>query len=225
MACTRALALVCSSPVSGRVLGRASAPVRHAVPCRHLQITAFDLRAGDLIEFGEDGQLWRVTSCNFSRQAQGRAFTQAELRNLKTGLKKDVRMRTDEAIEKATLDTPKKLQVLYFDKTTMALMDPETFEQSELPLAALGDQAVYLQEGMDVRMEYYKGVPATVSIPNKVAIEVVEVTPLAASTAKENRDIPAVLSNGLRAKVPKFTKAGDKVFISTLDGTYLGKAT
>lgn len=195
---------------------------------RQVQITAFDLRGGDLIEYGEEKHLWRVTSCNFSRQAQGRAFTQAELRNLKTGLKKDVRMRTDEALEKVMLDTPKKLQVLYFDKTNMTLMDPESFEQTEMPLAALGEQGKFVAEGMDVRVESYQGVPALVSIPTKVTLEVMEVTPMPSGSGKENRDIPGTvrLANGsdLKVKLPKFTKAGDKVVISTEDGAYMGKA-
>jgi elongation factor P len=194
------------------------------VPRRHAQITAFDLRAGDLIEYGDGKELWRVAACNFSRQAQGRAFTQAELRNLKTGLKKDVRMRTDEVLEKATLDSPRKLTVLYTDKTNMALMDPETFEQTEMPIAALGSAGVYLQEGMDVRVELYNGVPATVSIPSKVAIEVVEITPLSSGRA-EGGASPAVLANGTRTKVPKHVKVGDKVLVSTEDGSYLGKDT
>lgn len=195
---------------------------------REVQITAFDLRGGDLIEYGEEKHLWRVTSCNFSRQAQGRAFTQAELRNLKTGLKKDVRMRTDEQLEKVMLDTPKKLQVLYFDKTNMTLMDPESFEQTEMPLASLGEQGKFVAEGMDVRVESYQGVPALISIPPKVTLEVIEVTPMPSGSGKENRDIPGSvrLANGsdLKVKLPKFTKAGDRVVINTEDGSYMGKA-
>lgn len=197
-------------------------------PRRGAQITAFDLRGGDLIEYGEGKQLWRVTSCNFSRQAQGRAFTQAELRNLKTGLKKDIRMRTDEPLEKVSLDSPKKLQVLYFDKTNMTLMDPESFEQTELPLAVLGEQALYLSEGMDVRVESYQGQPALISVPSKVTLEVVDVTPMPSGSGKENRDIPALVGLGsgetLKVKVPKFTRVGDKVVVNTEDGQYLGKA-
>jgi len=153
----------------------------------------------------------------------GRAFMQVELRHIKLGTKKEVRMRTEEEVNKVELEQPKKLQVLYWDQEKISFMDTVTFEQSELPLSLLGDASSYVQEGMIVTVEMYLGEPAIVHIPPKVVFEIKEVTSVPAGTVKESREVPAVLSNGVRVKVPKFIKPGDRVVIDTTSGKYVGK--
>jgi elongation factor P len=207
-------------------LASAKRPFAMVQPFRGIQVTAFDLRVGDLIEYGDGNQLWKVASQQFSRQAQGRAFVQIELRALKSGIKKDIRMRTDEAVEKAAMDASKKAQVLYWDKSTVTAMEPTTFEQFEIPIGDGGleeSNINYLQEGIIVSIDSYKGVPVAVTLPTKIPFVVKEVSSHPSSSAKENRDIPAVLENGLKIKVPKFVKAGDKILLDTRDGSYAGK--
>lgn len=148
---------------------------------------------------------------------------QVELRHIKLGTKKEVRMRTEEEINKVELEPPKKLQVLYWDQEKISFMDTVSFEQTELPLTLLGDAASYVQEGMIVTVEMYQGEPAIVHVPQKVVFEIKEVTTMPSNTVKEQRDVPAVLSNGIRVKVPKFIKVGDRVVIDTGSGKYLGK--
>jgi len=162
------------------------------------RVSASDLRAGDCVELPPDGALYRVEAQHFQRMGMGRAYKQVTLRAVRSGLKKDVRWRTDEDIEQVTLDRPQPLQVLYVDAAaaTIALMDPATFEQVELPLALLGEQAPYAQEGMTLQLQSYQGQPASAALPPKVVLEVAEVTPLPGGSAKENRDIPAVCTNG-----------------------------
>lgn len=205
-------------------LVRARARPALAAPARGVKVTAMDLRAGDLIHLeGDDVSLWRVSSNQFSRQAQGRAFAQLELRHTKAGTKKDVRMRTDDAVEKAELDAPRRLTVLYSDGASVAVMDPETFEQSELPRALFGAGAPFVQDGMEVVVEAYKGAVASVAMPAKVEVEVAEVEALEADTGKQGRDISGVLVNGERIKLAKHVRAGQRVLVYTADGTYAGK--
>jgi elongation factor P len=181
-----------------------------------------DLRAGDLIE--DEAGLWRVSSNMFSRQAQGRAFAQLELRHTRAGTKKDLRMRTDDVVEKAELDPPRRLQVLYSDASAVSVMDPVTFEQIELPTSLLGAGAPFVADGQELVAESYKGAIASVTMPAKVEVEIAQVEPMEADTAqKQGRDINAVLVNGQRIKVPKFVKPGMKVNVFTIDGTYAGK--
>jgi elongation factor P len=75
----------------------------------------------------------------------GRAYMQCELRHLSEGTKKDLRFRSDDTVERADLDTPRKMQVLYTDGGAVHVMDQTTFEQSEIPLATLGDSAKFIQ--------------------------------------------------------------------------------
>jgi elongation factor P len=229
----RAVALAlrgAAAPSSFALAGAAAAAAPSAfalgsvAPSRGARSTASELRNGDLIEMeGGTGGVWRVMSSNFVRQAMGRAFIQLELRSIKLGTKKNVRMRTEEEVEKVSLDPPQRLQVLYWDAEKVSFMDSTTFEQTELPLSVLGDPAQFLQEGMIVTVEMYQGQPAIVHMPMKAVFEVKEVTPMPGNSQNEGRDIPAVLSNGVRIKVPKFTKAGDRIVIDIAQAKYLGK--
>ena len=188
---------------------------------RRVSTKALDLRAGDLIE--DEAGLWRVNTNQFSRQAQGRAFAQLELRHTKAGTKKDVRMRTDDMVEKAELDEQRRLQVLYSDATTATVMDPVTFEQSEIPLTHLGAGAPFIADGMELIVDSYKGAIAGVAMPAKVEVEVAEVEAMELDTGKQGRDLPGILVNGQKIRVPKHIKAGQMVQVFTIDGTYAGK--
>ena len=192
-----------------------------------LPVAASELKLGDCVELAADGLVYRVEEQHLQRMGMGRAYKQATLRAVKSGLKKDVRFRVDEDVERVELDKPQALQVLYVEGDSLALMDPSSFEQVELPLALLGEQAPFVQEGMTIQLQLYQGLPASAALPPKVVLEVAEVVPLPGGSAKENRDIPALCTNGVRVKVPKFTKVGDKIVVDTRPeslGAYLGKA-
>ena len=62
-----------------------------------------------------------------------------------------------------------------------------------------------------------------VVIPEKVELTVTQTTD-AVSGASSTSTKDAVLETGLRIKVPQFIKEGDKVIVSTVDGTYWGRA-
>jgi elongation factor P len=190
------------------------------------KISASDLKTGDVIEH-TDGNIYSIEEQRIARMGMGRAYKQIVLRGVKSGIKKDVRFRVDEDIEQVALDRPVSMQVLYIDGDVLALMNRTTFEQVEVPLQLLGQQAPYVQEGLTVSLQTYQGSPASVTLPPKVTLEVKEVTALPSGSAKENRDITCLTTSGLRLKVPKFTKAGDHILVDTrLEtlGEYIGKA-
>jgi elongation factor P len=190
------------------------------------KISASELSTGDVIEY-TDGNIYSIEEQRIARMGMGRAYKQIVLRGVKSGVKKDVRFRVDEDVEQVELDRPVSMQVLYVDGDILALMNATTFEQVEVPLQLLGQQAPYVQEGLQVSLQTYQGTPASVTLPPKVTLEVKEVTALPSGSAKENRDISCVTTTGLRIKVPKFTKVGDLILVDTRPetlGEYIGKA-
>lgn len=210
-----------------RALLRAAAPLPAALPrlLRPVSTTAMDLRSGDVLDL--DGALLRVEGCSFSRQAQGRPFVQMALRNLRTGTKKDLRLRSDETVEKAEMDVARYMRVLYTEGALVAVMEPTTFEQAELPLALFGERAPFIAEGMLLSVESYKGTPLMAHTPEKCEVEVAQVADAPADTANKG-SVEAVLANGQRARVPRHVKVGDRVCISLTEGkvgAYLSKAT
>lgn len=215
-----------SAPYMGRLPQvQSTVAVATGVRASSTEVAASDLRVGDLIE-DEAGMLWRVVKREFSRTAAGRAYIQAEIRSFE-GTKRDVRYRTEDALQKASLDTPGSFTILYATDDTLSCMHQHTFEQIDLPLSALGDKASYAQEGMVLTIETYKGNPAVVTVPPKVTVLVKSMdegggvavvdTALGADSGSNG------ISNEFKVRVPKFVKVGDKLTLDTNDGKYLGR--
>lgn len=175
-------------------------------------VAANEMREGDLIDM--DGVLWRVMKREFSRTAMGRAYVQCELRSLQ-GVKKDLRFRSEDMVEKAVLDTPVKYTVLYTSGDTMSVMNADTFEQTELPLSLLGDKARYVADGIAIYVEAHKGEPAVVNIPSRITVVVTEM---------DEAGGVAVVTAGYKVRAPKHVKVGDSIVVDTSDGRYISKA-
>jgi elongation factor P len=210
----------CIAPRLASLLRPASC-VKALQPRAGVTINASEIRVGDLIE--RDGALWRVTKQQFIKNDR-RAFMQVEMRHTEQPTKANVRLRSDESVERVVLDTPARFQFMYATGDVLQLMNMVTFEQIELPTALLGDRAAYLLNDMVITIEYYKGEPARLTIPSRVTYTVAEVTALPNAGRVDARDNQCVLENGLGLKVPPHIKVGDKVVVDTESGTYAGKA-
>lgn len=210
---------------------RACPPPLLSWPRRAASTSAGDVREGALLELPGEPGLWRVVARAFSRMAQGRAFVQMELRHLTNPVKRDVRFRSDEMLTTAALDSPVRYTVLYSSGDTVALMHTVTFEQVELPLAALGAGAKYLHDGVVVTIEHYAGAPALVAMPTRIAATVVELDAGGGDSAAcvaGGGGAPAGSGGGgqgapFKVRVPKFIKLGDVITVETETGKYLGR--
>ena len=226
----------------GRAAARAHVPLP---PLRRASVSAGDVREGTLLELPGERGLWRLVTRQLSRTAQGRAYVQCELRGLTdaaAGIKRDVRFRSDELVETAALDSPARHTVLYRTRDALALMHETSYEQSELPLAALAaDKARFVHAGMTLTIEAYRGAPALVALPSRVTARVLavdagagdsshsasvlpEADDASADGAPPPADAGAATLLSFRVRVPKFIKAGDKLILDTDDGKYLARA-
>ena len=88
-----------------------------------------------------------------SRTAQGRAYVQTELRYLTGEVKKAIRLRSEDYVERVALSSPTKYQVLYVVGDAVLVMHEKTFEQVEIPLAFFGERAGYLRDGISLVVE------------------------------------------------------------------------
>ena len=92
-----------------------------------MKINAIDIRPGFVLENG--GKLMLVLKREIVQPGKGGAFTQIEMRDIKTGTKTIERYRTQETVERAQLEE-KEMQFLYMDGNQATFMDSETFEQT-----------------------------------------------------------------------------------------------
>ena len=66
------------------------------------KINAIDLRPGNVLE--HDNKLWLVLKRDIVQPGKGGAFTQIEIRDLRSGTKATERFRTQETVERVRLD-------------------------------------------------------------------------------------------------------------------------
>ncbi len=179
------------------------------------------IRAGQVIE--HDGRRWTVLKQQIITPGKGGAFIQVEMRDLKTGNKTNERWRTADTVERLMTDN-KDFTYSYTDGDNIVLMDPETFEQTIVPLVILGDQAPFLQDNMTIDVDLVEGEPVGAHLPAMVTLEIVEADPVVKGQTASSSYKPAKLSNGVKTLVPPFVEAGERVVVRTEDGSYVERA-
>jgi elongation factor P len=115
-------------------------------------------------------------------------------------------------------------QYLFSDGDRHTFMDNESFEQIDIDGRLIGEAATYLQEGMEVTVESYEDSPIGVTLPDQVVLEVSETEPVVKGQTAANSFKPALLANGVRTTVPPFVGVGDRILVSTADGSYVRRA-
>jgi elongation factor P len=86
----------------------------------------------------------------------------ARLRNLDTGTIWEHAFRSELKVEEMPLDKH-TLKSLCADENHCCFMDPDSFEQTEIPMAIIGVQAQFLEAGMRLAVEVVAGRPINVS--------------------------------------------------------------
>lgn len=186
-----------------------------------MQIVATDLRPGQIIV--HNGQLHRVLTVVHITPGNWRGMVQCKLRNLKTGTQLEHRFRSEDRVEKATLETH-EMQYLYSDNSGHHFMNMETFEQITLSDEVLGDALSYLLPDTVVTVDFYEGNPVSVELPNTVVLTVVETEPPLKGATAAGGSKPAKLETGLVVQVPMFVETGTKIVVDTRSGEYVSRA-
>jgi elongation factor P len=182
---------------------------------------ATDIRRGHVIFF--EGQPCRVMEFTHRTPGNLRAFVQARMRNLNTGSTFEHRFSATEFIEEARLDT-RSLQVLYRDGNGVHVMDADTYDQYTLDEETVGDQAQWLEPGMNFQAEWLNGRAIAIELPAVAELQIVETAPSMKTATKTASTKPARLSNGVTIQVPEFINEGERVRVNPREGLYLERA-
>jgi elongation factor P len=181
-------------------------------------IPATQLRVGMIIAL--KGDLFRVTYMHHLTPGNKRGLIQTKLKNLKTGSHIDQRFRSDDTIEKATLEE-REMEYLYNSGSHYIFMDTETYEQISLDADMLDDALYYLPPNQRVSVEFYEGVPVGIELPPTVNLKVISTEPgLKKATATASTK-PATLETGLVIQVPHFIEPNEVITVNTSDGEYV----
>jgi len=170
-----------------------------------------------------NNELYSVFKMEHRTPGNLRGFVQAKMRNFKSGTMIEHRFSSEDKVERASLDE-QEMEFLYDDGEYFYFMNTETFEQMHLMKELLGDATNFLIPQLKVNVEFYEGKPISVELPPTVDLTVVETEPGLKGASVSNVTKAAKLETGLTVQVPPFIVEGEKIRVSTSEGTYQERA-
>mgnify|MGYP001062643922 CR=1 FL=1 len=184
-------------------------------------ISATELRAGMIVV--HNGELHRAHSVVHKTPGNLRGFVQAKLRNLKSGSMNEHRFRSEDSVEKVSLEQH-EMEFLYESGGQYCFMNTETYEQLHLGEDALGDSVKFLTPNLRLQVDFHDGTPVSVNLPKTVDLTVTETSPGMKGATVTNVLKPAIMETGLVIQVPSFIESGELVRVDTATGEYVSRA-
>ena len=181
-----------------------------------------ELRPGNY--FIDEGNLYQVQDILLNKTAMRKMVAKVKVKNLRTGAVTEIARNSGYDVELVSV-TKSAMQYLYDGGETLVFMDPSTYEQVELPKATLENEMQFLAPNGDVTIISYDDEILGVTLPAKVALEVIDCEPgVRGDTITNGGSKDAVLETGLKVRIPLFIDKGEKVLIDTATGKYDSRA-
>ncbi len=185
-----------------------------------MKINAGEIRVGTLLEYKND--LWIVLKTQHVKPGKGGAFAVVEMKSISKNTKLNERFRSNEAVEKASLDEI-RFNYLYEDENKYFFINPKTYDQIELTKEIIGEKGKLLTENLEVNVSYYNDSPVSIELPNQVTCKIKSTDASIKGQTASSSYKPATLDNGLNIQVPPFIEAGDNIIIDTRNLEYVKK--
>jgi elongation factor P len=180
-----------------------------------------DFRNGLKIEY--EGDPYVIVEFQHVKPGKGGAFTRTKIKNLLTGRVLDPTFKSGDKVGKPDMDE-KEMQYLYMDGEYYTFMDTTSYDQFPISADALGDDARWLKEEVTCVVLFWNGKAIAVSLPNFVALKIVECEPGVRGDTAQGATKPAKLESGASVNVPLFINEGESIKIDTRTGAYVERA-
>ena len=177
-----------------------------------------ELRKG--VTFEMDGSLYKVLDYSHNKTGRGNASIRIKARNLISGSNIEKTFSSGQSVQDVSLDFH-NVSYLYSDGDFYHFMDNETFEQPAVKGSALGGDAKYLKEGMEVKLTFYKGEPLDMELPTTVDLKVVEAEMAIRGDTATGVTKKVITESGLEVQCPQFVNVGDNIRVDTRTGAYV----
>ena len=177
-------------------------------------IQATKLRKGMLFKLEND--LYRALDVQHVTPGNLRGFVRVKARNLRSGTLADNKLRSEDLVERATLDE-RAMQYMYNDGSDYYFMDTDSFEQIHISSENLGDSVNYLIAEMVIQVEFYGTEPVGIELPQTVDLLVQDTPPAIKGATASAQLKPATLETGLVVQVPPFVSTSAKNILNDLN--------
>jgi elongation factor P len=170
-----------------------------------------------------DGDVWRIVEFQHVKPGKGGAFVRTKLKALDSGAVVDRTFRAGEKFNRIRTET-KNMQYLYDAGDEVVFMDEETYEQTSLPRATVGEVFDFVQPSSSVQMLLVNERPSGVQLPASVELTVTDTEPGVKGDTVSNVTKPATLETGAIVQVPLFVNAGDRIKVDPRERRYISRA-
>jgi len=181
-------------------------------------IDAGELKKGITIDV--EGQLYQVLDYQHIKIARGSAQVRLKLRDVRAGHTTERVFQASQKFSRAFVER-RPVQYLYNDGGLYYFMDTETFEQTPLDKAMVGEALKYLKDGQNLEMLTHRGETIGIELPVSVELQVTETGPGFKGDTASAGSKPAILETGITVHVPFFINTGDVIKVDTRTGGYL----
>jgi len=145
------------------------------------------------------------------------------MKNLLTGGNLERNIRSGEKLEPAdVVDT--SMQFIYPDGADYVFMNGNTGEQITVSAEAVGDDAGFLMDGVEVVVTIYKGNPVSITLPPHIVVQVEETEPGVKGDTATNVTKPAKIATGATVQVPLFINEGEWIKVDKRTRSYLERS-
>ena len=183
-----------------------------------MALSANEIRKGMVIL--HEGAPCKVMEFRHHTPGNLRAMVQTRLRNLLTGSSFDHRFRSNDTLDRITLEQH-EMEYLYSDGSQHHFMNSENYEQIAMSEEDLGDAAQWLMPGLKIEVEYYETTPIGVTLPASMELTVAETEPVLKGATASNSNKPATLENGVTLQVPPFIVEGERIRVNPAESKYM----
>lgn len=177
-----------------------------------------DLKKGTVIQV--DGKPFKVVEYSQKVMGRGGSIVNVRIKNLIDGSVIPKTYKGAEKIEPAEVTT-QTVQYLYTDGDNFFFMDPESFEQFQLPHDVVEEAQPFLKEGESVMLQFFDGKVINLEMPKNIFLAVTYTESVVKGDTTSSVLKDATLETGHIAKVPSFIKTGDVIKVDTRTGEYL----
>eukprot|EP00281_Chroomonas_sp_CCMP1168_P021399 CAMPEP_0206227288 /NCGR_PEP_ID=MMETSP0047_2-20121206/8544_1 /ASSEMBLY_ACC=CAM_ASM_000192 /TAXON_ID=195065 /ORGANISM="Chroomonas mesostigmatica_cf, Strain CCMP1168" /LENGTH=290 /DNA_ID=CAMNT_0053650431 /DNA_START=15 /DNA_END=888 /DNA_ORIENTATION=- len=188
---------------------------------RMAPVSSNDFRPGVTIKI--DGNVYKIVEHLHVKPGKGSAFVRTKLKNLTTGGSVERTFRAGETVDGADVFRT-DLQFNYLDGDNYVFMDMETFETKEVPGSVIGDNKIWMKEGVDVKIVTEGDKILDIEIPLTMTLEVTETDPGVKGNTAQGGTKPAKLETGAEVNVPLFIQQGELIRVDTVERKYLSRA-
>ena len=185
---------------------------------------AKEIKTGSVIVYNEAPVIIEQMSVQTPSARGAATLYKFRGRNLVSRQKVDITLKGGESLPDADFQK-RGVSIMYADATHMHLMDLEDFNQYDIPIDDIEQQAKYMTESLEgILALIYNDECVGVQIPPAVELEITYCEPGVKGNSATGRTKPATLETGLIIQVPEYLKQGETIKVDTRTNEFLSRA-